>query len=246
MYVLLCGAETQGVGFTRREYEAFLNRARKDYGDVGIDPWVQRRMWSLIKAVMFATKSPHIGEALTVHGDQGRSAFALLQDIVYRQYLAGRWNDGLALAMSQALGSRFVSSMTVESGAAATGVLVDNCRNYMHLDGGLLVATRKWQGTLEEDFCTVGTAAPGQPCRWRATPSAAALKKLTDYRAKVGLKGVVFLKGPLGKKLAAAVIGAEKREVDAARARKAAVATTAVVTSAFALWLGRRVAGARA
>lgn len=231
MYVLLCGSETQGVGFTRRDYDLFLNKARKEHGDVGIDTAVQRRMWALVKGIMFSTKDPSLDAPLFVNGDQGRSSYALLQDIVHRQYKAGRWNPGYAASLSRALGNQFGVAWRTAGpiGTSASGWTGCGQGDYMRLDGGLFRAQRVWMAGLEENFCDPGSRPTGSSdCTWLPLATPAAIAKLARRRQKVGIKAILGFRPSQVVELENAVAGAADREEEAVARAQAKSALAAI------------------
>ena len=257
MYVLLCGGETQGVGFTRAGHDRWLNKARKELGpQIGIDPWTQRKMWSLIKAIMFSVKNPEVTAELTVHGDNGRSAFALLQDITRKQYIAGRWTKQSARSLSRVLGELYPRSQGVDCGPACSGVIRGDCDDYFYLEMALENAQRAWQAVLEESFCQPGSAAAGEPCRWRALPTtrqAAALKRIPKKavlligKAQMGSLLTTAARSEetqgetaLEQAAAAEAAAAEQAAVERAANKKKALIVTVGVVAAFGVFVGAR------
>jgi hypothetical protein len=85
-FLWLCGGETQGATMSRVRYETILNDERRKQGipNLGIPKEVQRRMWSLIKGLCKSVQSPASETAII--GDQGRSLYPLLLDIVYQYW----------------------------------------------------------------------------------------------------------------------------------------------------------------
>lgn len=188
IYVLLCGGESQGVGPTRNEYNLWLNKVRKLKGGskIGIEPSIQRTMWELIKAIMSSTKSPVLREELDTHGDQGRSAMALLQEIIRKEYFAGTWTKESVNSISRFLSERFRFAQPIKTG----GRLVKHCGGYMGLHHAFEDAQINWQNSLTS-FCAEGGAVKGGCKKWNSTPTAAMLAKV---RSPSGIpKGVLTL-----------------------------------------------------
>lgn len=88
LFVALCGGETQGAFslFTRQSWLKFVDQHGK--GVLGIPQLTQRRMWTLIKAIMASTREPSYS-SLFAPGDSGRSLFPALLDIVWNMALSG-------------------------------------------------------------------------------------------------------------------------------------------------------------
>jgi hypothetical protein len=101
IYLLLCGAESQGFGFlSRPAYAKFL----KTHNSPGIPQHTQRVMWKLIQGIMSAVEVPYAGMAAT--GDQGRSLMPILQEIVRAERVAGHWDEGYIMALNNEIGRR--------------------------------------------------------------------------------------------------------------------------------------------
>ena len=104
-FLWLCGGETQNKVMSRARYDAIVNDERKKQNDpkLGIPVEVQRRMWSLIKGLCKCVQAP-VSETAII-GDQGRSLYPLLMDIVYQHWKfptrvrslpnEGHWTEGL-------------------------------------------------------------------------------------------------------------------------------------------------------
>jgi hypothetical protein len=288
MYILLCGAETQGVGFTRLDYDRFRNAVGKDLGtgsgnytpdsvtgiplqdrsELGIDPWTQRRMWSLIKAIMAASKNPEESRTISVHGDGGRSAFALLQDIVRIQFFAGKWTKRYATYLSRALGSFHNRFTEVGTETAHLVYLQGTCGqippgyenpqkynpgSYMVLEEALERSQRSWQAQLGKYFCVPGTAKKGEPCLWRsvASPSQLAALKLRPKNSVLVLSSATTAKlvgatkqADVGQQKARDAVEAEEKAQKAEKARAAntrkALVATGTVVAGFGAFVGAR------
>ena len=171
VYVLLCGGESQGVGPTRGEYDSWLNKARKLFGNkIGIDPSTQRVMWELIKAIMSSTKSPLVTREFDLHGDQGKSAFGLLQEILRKELIFNKtWNRESARFLTTFLSSRYSFSKDYGGGS-----VVSNCGEYMGLEDALIKGQKSWQGLLEEK-CEV--SGPDGCKKWKSFESASSIAK---------------------------------------------------------------------
>ena len=195
MFILMCGGESQGVGFTRNEYNQIWWQARGVYGQrwTGIDPEVQRRMWALCKSIMFSVEDPSLQKSFTFIGDGGVSAFAALQDIVRNQWRAGNWDDKWVGLLSSYLGSRYSDCEPVIIDNKPYGSPVcDSCgglattpgkvaRSKMGLDESFLAMQQQWQTRLR-DFCDPTKELPkgsNEQCAWKAvaSPAAAAAAK---------------------------------------------------------------------
>jgi hypothetical protein len=185
IYILLCGAETQGVGFSKVEYDKIVNSESSRQGkSLGIEPFIQRRMWSLIKSIFASCRDPRLSAEMIRFGDQGKSAFAILQDIVRTQWLKGQWNKDFLLALSRFLGNEYTISSSYSCGDYCSGVMAGNCGDYLFLEQGVENAQRIWQSVLEDHFCDWN---PDGTCRWSAVPSAedlAVLKRKKQFNLK--------------------------------------------------------------
>lgn len=159
IYVLLCGAETQGFGLTRNQNTTLANYARGRWPDVGIPVATQRRMWSLIKGIMSAVEQWGIQADPQHPGDQGRALFPLLQDIVRNEWLAGRVNRDFVRLLSDNMAQTVRTSgraCATELDAAAAGGCVDrycNCRaphRHVDLSEAFEGSVYQWQLQLEQ------------------------------------------------------------------------------------------------
>jgi len=157
MYVLLCGAETQGFGFSRPAYDALLGAVRGTYPNVGIAPEIQRRMWKLIQGIMWAAEPPGLRVDITPIGDKGRSLFPILQDIVRNEWAryqvtgVGGWNMSLASQMSDFLMGPATERTQIHGGAQASC----NCTRPVRragLERSLEQSVERWQAVLQENF----------------------------------------------------------------------------------------------
>lgn len=101
IYVMLCGGETQGYGFTRPQYAEFL-KYHKGRNIPGIAPPVQRKMWRLIQSIMGQVVPPD-STAVAVSPDAGRSLVPVLNNIVLQQLLAGNIDKVFVRALSHTL-----------------------------------------------------------------------------------------------------------------------------------------------
>jgi hypothetical protein len=199
LYMMLCGAETQGVGMTRREWERFDGPARNRSGATGIDPYTQRRMWSLIKAIMRSARlpEPYGQKEFQIWGDGGSAAMATLSELVRSQFASGALNDAYCVELEGPLGALWQAS---KQAVVSTGWdshyyrVAAACGHRLGLTGLLRSSRVKWEGTLAEYFCVAEDKdhprLPGQPCAWRATATpeqVAALRGGQGPTFKIGL-----------------------------------------------------------
>lgn len=238
LYVLLCGGESQGVGFTRYEYGRWLARVRAMPGleSIGIEPDVQRRMWGCIKAIMLGTRDPSLAAGYGKTGDSGRAMFGVLQDLVLGQYGKG-WNERSLEQLAAVLGNRWGSSMVYSADLGYAVAATGSCGSMTGLHYHFLASVSQWQAQLRDNFCSdfAATAdALGRGCqRYRPTPTAVQLQAL---RAKTK-KGTLVLNQQGLRQLVDGVGGGMTSTT------KAVVASTAVA-GAFAAanslgWLKR-------
>lgn len=198
MFILMCGAETQGVGFTRNEYLQTWNHARSVYGKkwIGIHPEVQRRMWSLCKSIMFSCEDPELSKSLSTIGDGGVAAFSALQDIVRNQWIAGNWDKNWLGLLSSYLGNRYGLSEPVIVEGKQYGTRYNTCGGVadeivegrvvgkwtkIGLDYAFWASQENWANNLKQ-FCDPTKSAPKgskEQCAWQltASPSAAMAAK---------------------------------------------------------------------
>jgi hypothetical protein len=185
IYVLLCGAETQGFGFTRPQYQALAGSLGG-----GIPQATQRRMWSLIKGIFGSVQDPRPG-SFDVHGDQGRSLFPLLQDIILNEYRVGRINKQFVQAISDQLTSKIVSHGSASVGAGTKNVWC-SCADAWPGHGPVRLvdlstpfekSIKDWELILKDKFSTVG---PDGKLQWTMYPEVAPTPVL-----KPGMKAVL-------------------------------------------------------
>jgi len=98
VYVLLCGAESQGFGFSRQEWE----QKNAGYG-ITIPPPVQRRMWKCIKAIFSAVQHP---SAQYVPGDGGKSSYMVVQELVRTQRESNNFSERSIWMLATELAAR--------------------------------------------------------------------------------------------------------------------------------------------
>jgi hypothetical protein len=195
MYILLCGGETQGFGMDRAYYDSVMGSVRALHGAaLGIHPEIQRTMWKLIKGVMSAVENPAFGQTdLSPIGDQGRSLFPILQDIIRNEYVRwkttgkGGWNDEMAGALADVLTSQVTGRASVSSWSEA-GVHVSMCDCTeagppARLDVALVESVRQWELQLKDFFWkgdrfVFGGGQGGAPKAGRISITSAAAKKI--------------------------------------------------------------------
>ncbi len=163
MYVLLCGDQTQGFGINTYDYEKILASVRGSRSpNVGIAKSTQRKMWKLIKGIMYSAEPYEIRSDIRGIGDKGRLLFPILQDIVRNEYLrykdtrVGGWNDQLADALSGYLTSmvKVHVSNPVSGGAGVSQAYCDCYKPeiLLTLRPAIIDSVLKWQTVLQENF----------------------------------------------------------------------------------------------
>jgi hypothetical protein len=229
MYVLMCGAESQGVGYTRREWNQVNAKAQKVSGRPGIDPATQRRMWALCKAIMFAAKEPRAEGQIEVYGDGGYSSFAALQEITRHQLETKKWDRAYAKEVSLLAGNNRIEHLVADVGDYATGTVVANCGTWYGIEHQLYKSMQQWRVQMRDNFCEYGkNPDPTQICKWRATASAQQLKALSAGKPNYEL----VLGAPAVKSLVHAAQTAEQKEADGQAIKTAAK----VAVGGGALW----------
>ena len=236
MFILMCGGESQGVGFTRNEYNSTWHHARSVYGKkwVGIDPEVQRRMWELCKSIMFSTEDPSLSKTFTFIGDGGVMAFAALQDIVRNQWRAGNWDPQWVGLLSSYLGGRYSEcEPVIVDGKPYGDPVCDSCgglatmkggevRSKMGLDSSFLAVQQQWQLQLR-DLCDSSKSLPKgstDQCVWRATaPPGAALA--AKRPSPTGAGTIVLTEGQARSLAMATGVSASEAKVRALGPKKA-------------------------
>ena len=224
MFVLLCGSESQGVGFTRNEYNSIIGSAQTVYGKQwrGISPEVQRRMWALCKSIMFSVEDPSLSKDITFVGDGGVTAFAMLQDIVRNQYRASNWDPKWLGLLSSYLGSRYTDWESVEGlGIGKSESYFDTCAssavidgvtvNKMRLDDSFLQVQRSWQNQLRDNFCDRTKQVPKgskDQCVYRAVASQDQIDRSKRPSSAPG--GVLVIDGDTAAKFGAVAQGTKK------------------------------------
>lgn len=196
IYVLMCGGETQGFGFSRDQYNSWLNAARKSSlmvntkksdqnhsmflthpSQIGIPKHVQRQLWAYIKATMYSVGPTMLGKIVV--SDEGELSFPVVNDILYEQYLQGRWNWNTVSSMSNWLaghGNSFAGSGRSYAFAAAVptdrfgncGSIDSRCRKdygifghatpwggYVNFADAFRDSVRAYVQGLYENFCEV-------------------------------------------------------------------------------------------
>ena len=150
IYVILCGGETQGYGFTRPQYAEFLKYHKGTRSIPGIAPPVQRKMWRLIQSIMGQVVPPESSVAL-ISPDAGRSLVPVLNNIVLQQLLAGNIDKVFVRALSHTLAAEN-SHHTHKTAKSMPGAAVSTYNVYGTADcaGGALVTNAHNHG------CTPG------------------------------------------------------------------------------------------
>lgn len=238
MFVLLCGAESQGVGFTRNEYASILGSAQTVYGKSwrGIDPEVQRRMWALCKSIMFAVEDPRLTKEIVFTGDGGVAAFAMLQDITRNQFRAGNWDERWLGLLSSYLGDRYSAAASPDTGTARSETIFGTCENRMRLDTSFLAIQRSWQNQLKDNFCDPSQPVPlgsKEQCVYRSTASEAQIAQAKKPTAASG--GTLVVDAATAKRLGVAAKDSEQRSAQMSTGVKLGIGA-GVIAAGAGLW----------
>ena len=269
MYVLLCGGETQGFGFSRPEYDKFLAEARKhdkkqpEQGNnpVGVPPYRQRVMWTLIKGMMTSISPAGITQAPLI-GDSGRSIMPMLQDMVREEWFSGHITSDILQRMGQRLGKEY-RLKTLYDGCTCVGPEFRGCDPcYPHatcyvrygncgeqrgladqlgaaLAGTIVKGIRDWNNDLRHEF----QSPPGSG-NWTIGPSDAGKRAAISRLPKNFTLAVPeSLVTNNARDIWDAGVRYTQREHTLAHAHhKAAALTTAAVTGGAAFWMARQFA----
>ena len=276
IYLLLCGPESQGFGFSRSEY----SRLRKSVGSAGgsgVPASTQRRMWLLVKGLM-ASARPPIGGGFDVHTDGGRLLMPILQELVRTSFAAGQWNQRWLVELNRVIGERWSfsdhSHYDCPWTSAVRRVPIDaraDCAGYLDIPTTCSCSGKSYSQNTK--YPSTGTAffdlVPGF------------MRSITDWKVRLGTfynqKTQAWDVGPppkvqaslsliaktglvvLNKKQAASLVNAVGSAMEASndgvdpivaarreRDRKAQIATTGVVLAGGAFVLARRAARKRA
>lgn len=240
MYVLFCGAETQGWGIPRAEYDKVKAEAKALGSKApGIDPLVQRKMWSVIRGIMATTRKPGLGGPGPI-GDEGTLLMPVLQDMIYNEWSRGRWDDKWLTAMSNWLTGRYVSkNVTVCAGEFAPALapaggciqLQMNCRGLIQMGPSIWNSLGQWEDSLARNFREGGR----KDGKW-ILPA----KKVSP----AAIKGVLVVPIKTGAQIKGAYDKANER-VQAAETKKGMIAAASVVAAAGAFVGARRLARQR-
>jgi hypothetical protein len=185
MYVLLCGAEAEGFGFgSKAVYDQWLRdrswssggtMPHGPLGNYGIDPALQRKMWSLIKGIMAAVQNPALGVRPTAT-DQGRTLMPLLQEIVRQQWTRDRLPRPYLEALSDFVAVRYTRSCSgsIPGGAGAPIVRRGSCAGprRISLVPSLESSLSAWETLLEDQWYNANTG------RWTITPAGMFVKAM--------------------------------------------------------------------
>lgn len=148
MYVLMCGAQSQGYGFTEQKYAEFRSYANSvSATKPGMDVATQRKAWAAIKGIMGMITPPDIPPP-----DGGVSVMPILQDILYNEWQRGTWDIRYLQAINGWLCGLYLSgSVTVypEGGGAIQKII--SCRGqYVDLASPFFESIMDWAKKLNE------------------------------------------------------------------------------------------------